>query len=158
MTNQNLAPHRLPRLRLQDGFDATTVAACTDVVLGLSVAHCLLYSVGNNARHNFLKLIALLLCIPYFKLGNLRFETAYVIYERHLRRLGFQNLSLERERNLVTSGSVVNILKASRSIHHRLEDGNSRYSFPDHDTPGLFGASYRFYQALPTRLSFSASD
>lgn len=132
MANQNPAPHRLPRLRLQHGFDAATVAICTNVVVGLSVTHGVLYSISRHSRNDFLKLIALLLCIPCFKLGKLCFETAYVINERHLRRLGFQNLSLKRERNLVTSGSVVNILEASRRIQHRLEDGNSGYSFSDH--------------------------
>lgn len=129
-------PPRKASLLLEDTFMTILVAASTKIMLWFGALHAWLYAIGRDPGPADLhKFIALFFCIPCFKISNLFFKIAYALNERHLRRLGLQNLAIEREYRLITNSSIADIRQAlSRveKLRKYLQAGNC---LDDHCAP-----------------------
>lgn len=124
---------RIPSFPLENRFRPALVAVCTYVMLRLGTFRFALYDICKRPSvPNTVKFVALLLCIPAVKLGDLCFEVAYLLNKRHLNRLGFHDLAADRKYRLLKHGSVVDILEAAKGIERRLKGGEPRHNFPNH--------------------------
>jgi hypothetical protein len=66
---------------------AALVTCCTNAMTWFAILHARLREIDKNARSDLGKLVALLLCVPCFKLSHLFFKFAYALNQRRLLRL-----------------------------------------------------------------------
>ncbi len=99
----------------------------------LAVLHSWLRHVGESSPVYGLQYIALLLCFPVFQAHNFLFKLSYALNQRHLRRLGLQNLLLDHEYRAITGGRVVDLDQTLRVIEQRCKDLERGDSFHGHD-------------------------
>jgi hypothetical protein len=74
-------------MTLKNRFFAVLIACCTDAMNWFASGHRFLQAVGENSRSSVVKFIALLFCLPCFKLSHAFFKIAYRINQLRLRRL-----------------------------------------------------------------------
>jgi hypothetical protein len=91
IADKNGSSPRASGLGLEYRFLTFLVAVCTYSMRWFSLLHSRLQRVSNSVgMWRFLQLIALLLCLPCFHIGNLFFEATYFLQQRRLRYLGRQ--------------------------------------------------------------------
>ncbi len=122
---------------LDDRYSALAVAIFTNEMRRFARASLWLKHAGEARMPNVLKLVALLLSIPCFKVSHLFFKLAYLVNCRRLRRLSGQNLFLEFYDGRVATGRVVDILQSLRQIKHRLERTDTAKNLRNHSSSPL---------------------
>lgn len=75
---------------VQDRLLAFLKALLAQAMRWFTVLHAWLDRVGKSSAPAVLQLVALLLCVPVFKLGNACFELAYSINQRRMLRLSVE--------------------------------------------------------------------
>jgi hypothetical protein len=87
--------------------------------------HAILHSISERSPSNFLKFIALLLCLPCFKLSHAFFKLAYSLNQLRLRRLCGENFFLKFYNRPVAGGDIVDIMQSLRHIKRGLQGANT---------------------------------
>jgi hypothetical protein len=120
----NLSLYEVGSFRLQDMSLFLFVAWLTNVMHRFGTLGLWLQSVGKRSRRQSLQFIALLLCLPCFKVSNFCFKVAYslnqsraLLVRRKNALLGIENDALEFEDLALNDGSVVPVFHRLRDIH-----------------------------------------
>nr|GAJ36555.1 hypothetical protein BDOA9_0157720 [Bradyrhizobium sp. DOA9] len=99
------------------------------MMLWFSVCHSFFQRIGENARSEFGKLVALLFCVPCFKLSHFFFKLAYTFQQRKLCRLCRENFLLEIYNRPITSDGFVDVLQSLGHIKRGLDRAETTYRF-----------------------------
>ena len=110
---------------LEDRFYTILIAVWTYLMHWFGALSLRLQRISKGSAPKFLKLIALLLSFPFFKVSHFFFKRAYILNHIRLRRLCVEDFFLKFYDRRIATGGVTDVLQSLRNIERGLKDADA---------------------------------